>query len=339
MSFPKGSIWQSLRRDCLTAIPPESRVNYASPIGLAGWVERGFYTVSSVTARRFELVAAVDDFGSALLTDVELLLDSAAEHQVSLWRHVNTDAWLSPAWMAVTFYYWAFYLGQAITRLTGRTAWFVNKKAADSLKRLGPMAPASPGYGCFRLTCGPSVSVTDREVILEKAPSRVHDELWRVWSSLCDSRLRMLPCLSSTSLEERLFTCIARAARKLGPEWPSAFRNVVNYHVGFAYTSVRKLRILGTFGYLRTPQNYHIEDLVARFERSLLSVQSRDAMLLSPQTVCNLLVDYTFILHSIATELHIELISRNGLDRRWQMRRLTFLRSNNVLLKNTGWPY
>jgi hypothetical protein len=77
VTVPKESIWQDLRRNCLDAIPRGSRTSPTSPVSLARWRERGYYTVRATNAKRFELIASTEDFGSALLTDVECLLDNA----------------------------------------------------------------------------------------------------------------------------------------------------------------------------------------------------------------------------------------------------------------------
>ncbi len=170
-------------------------------------VERG------ATARWFELRTAPSEIGSALLADAEHYLDCAAEHQVSLWRHVNSTVWLSPAWLSVTFYYWAFFLCLAMTRLLGETVWYLDRRAVRSLLALAPTPAKSPGAGCFVLRCGPISSLSERELTLTKGTSgRVHDELWQNWSKICESKLKRLATGSSTSLEERLFTALVQRA-------------------------------------------------------------------------------------------------------------------------------
>jgi hypothetical protein len=335
---PKEIIWQDLRNDCLDAIPEGSRVSLSDPINLAAWQKRGYYVVSGTTAKQFQLIAPADDFGSALLTDVECLLDNAAEHQVSLWQHIHSPGWLSPAWLSVTVYYWAFYLSLAITRLTGRTAWFLTKEITRDLRTLGPTVPAAPGAGCFKLMCGAPVNSTDRELILEKTKSRIHDEIWQLWFDGCSSRMKRLKVGSGNSAEERLFTAVARSAKTLGEDWPSAFRNAINYRSGFAYTAVRRVNVLKSFGYLKQPSTYDMTEILDRFERSVVVVKTSASILLAPQVVLELLVDLTFILHAIANELHRELVDRHRLDGRWRIGRQQFLQKHGLNTKDGDWP-
>src|SRR4051812_5177324 len=104
--MPKASVWQELRASCLDAVPPETRVDWKQPSTLARWQATGFYTVSSMTSKQFLIVAPSSDLGGALLADAEYFLDHAAEQQVTLHRHIHNSDWLSPAWLAVTLYYW-----------------------------------------------------------------------------------------------------------------------------------------------------------------------------------------------------------------------------------------
>src|SRR5258708_36866669 len=131
-----------------------------------------------------------------------------------------------------------------MSRRTGYSAWHLPRDFVRNLKIIGPVAAKSPGAGCFRLICGAHTTLTDRQVMLEKSGGRVHDEIWRIWFESCASRVKRLCGGSSGSGEERLFTAIGRSARNIGNDWPSAFRNAVNYHPGFAYTAVRRKQVL-----------------------------------------------------------------------------------------------
>jgi hypothetical protein len=124
----------------------------------------------------------------------------------------------------------------------------------------------------------------------------------------------------------------------LGDDWPSAFRNAINYRSGFAYTAVRRENVLKSFNYLRAPSTYDIAEVLDRFERTLLSVKSSDRILLLPQVVLELLVDLTFIIHALATELHAELVDRHRLDVRWRGGRQRFLKTNKLTTEDGIWP-
>lgn len=340
MSFPKETIWQGLRTKCLDAIPSECRADPAAPVTLTEWQNKGCYTVQSATKKRFEIVVSSADFGSALATEVECLLDAATEHQVTLWKHVHSSDWLSPPWLGVTVYYWSFFLVLAATRLSGRTAWFLTKDATSKFKRLLTVPTDSPGAGCYRLDCGASISATDRTVTLTKTDSRVHDEAWHLWFSDCAARLRGLAVRSKHSAEERLFDLISRSASRLGEDWPSAFRNAINYKSGFAYSAIRRETVLKPLSYLRNPSTYEVAEVLDRFERNLNSVRTTNPITTTPQAVLEMLVDLTFIIHGLTTELHRELIERHGLDRRWRNSRRAFLRTNRLIAdKEQGWPF
>lgn len=338
MTVPKETIWQDLRSDCLDAIPVGSYLNAARPMNLASWQDRGYYAIRGSTSKRFELVVPADDFGSALLTDAELLLDGAAEHQVCMRRHIQFQHWLSPAWLGVTCYYWSYYLALALTRLIGRTVWFVTKDVARNLKTLASPAPASPGAGCYRVLCGKYVSATERELILEKTNSRVHDELWTLWFSDCSSMLAKSGSTAGLSDEARLYTALDRSARILGTSWPSAFRNVINYHPGFAYTAVRRVQVLKSFSYLRKPDTYDFLEVVDRFETAVVKVKSPASLFSHPQIVLEMLVDLTFLLLGLATDLHAELLDRHRIDGRWRDGRLRFLKTEKMDSKDGLWP-
>lgn len=307
-------------------------------MSLGSWTARGYYTVSAVTKKQFDLSVSRTDFGSAILTDVEFLLDNAIEHQVSLWKHVNSEEWISPAWLAVTAYYWSFYLSQAMTRLTGLTAWFLNKNVECNLKALGPSSGASPGAGCFRLICGPHTTMTERIVTLKKSDSRVHDEVWRILFGVCERLVKNMKNAATNSDEDRLFTAIVRSAKNLGHDWPSAFRNAVNYVPGFAYTAVRGRQVLKSLRYLRKPETYEIGQVLERFEDRLTTVTKPEAIARSPQAVFELLLDFSFIIHALATELHSDLASRHGIDDRWHDGRRRFLKANGLRFDGGHWP-
>jgi hypothetical protein len=338
VSVPKGSIWQGLRGDCLDAIPRGCRALSTTPASLSAWQTRGYYTVAAVNSKRFELVAASDDFGSALLTDVEHLLDCAAEHQVTIWKHVNQCEWLSPAWLGVTVYYWSYFLVMAITRLTGRTAWFLTKDYVRDLRKLGPTTTIAPGAGCFRLVCGPTASLTDRAIVLEKSDKRVHEEIWRLWFTGCRERLSAISTAASDPLESRLFTAMVRSAKNLGDDWPSAFRTLINYRTGFGYSAVRKVTTLKPLSYLKQPRTYDEAGIIDRFENSVVAANRPEALTERPQVILELLVDLCILLHSLSRELHNELLDRHSLDSRWRGARNRFVGLHRIPNEKDNWP-
>jgi hypothetical protein len=336
--MPTGAIWQELRIQALDTAPSSIRVRMADLNSLGSWYQRGYFTVVSATKREFELRTAPDEIGTALFSEVEHFLDAAAEHQASLWQHVNASEWLSPAWMAVTFYYWAFFLCLSLTRLIGQTVWFIDRPAAKALSALAPAPASGPGAGCFLLSCGPVTTLSERQITLRKTGGRLHDELWIRWGTICESKLKRLKTGSSTSVEERVFSAVVRSNQVLGPYWPSAFRNLVNYRPAFAYSAVRRRRVLPTLTYLRTPRNYDMSGLLDRYESTLSRLPGPSAITDDPRSVAALLTDHTFLLHVLADALYREVLDRQHFDRRWAESRIRFLTDNGIFAGGRPWP-
>jgi hypothetical protein len=181
------------------------------------------------------------------------------------------------------------------------------------------------------------VSATERFVVLEKAREKIHDEVWRLWFRGCLDRL-MLTSGTPGSLEERLFAAIARTAQNLGDDWPIVFRNAVNYRPGFAYTAVRRDYLLKSLSYLKSPATYDVEELIGRFERAVVQARNPAVLTNSPQLILEILVDMTFLIHAVVSELLRELVDRHSLDRRWLGCRQHFLRTKGLVAPEGCWP-
>lgn len=335
--FVTGPAWQVLRARALLSVPRGSNANPSSPYPLGVWRTKGYYRVLSGTKRGYRIEAVSTDIGSALLSDAELLLDHCAEHQVTAWQQVNSVRWVSAAWVSISFYYWSFFLLQALSRLMGRTSWYLGRSEVGELDTLSPSGGYSPGAGCFGLEVAGNVSVTESEVSLKKLKGKLHESMWRDWDSLIRSEI--VPKLSGSLNvdEDRLFTALLTAGNRLGPDWPSSFRNIVNYRPGFAYTAVQRVRVLDAFSSFRTKTGNEVARVIERFEDNLLRLDKQDGIRRSPAVVAFLLADLTFLLHAVTRELHHELIDRNGLDRRWIERRNAFLRTQGVPV-GPSWP-
>jgi hypothetical protein len=338
MSFPKGAIWQEFRALALDAIPETSQVSYRHPSGLIAWRDAGYFTVSGMTSSEFTLIAAPDDLGSALLGDVEFLLDHAAEHQASVWAILNAGRWFSPAWLAVTFYYWAFFSTLAISRLLGRSIWYLDPTACAGLRRLAPPIPRPPGAGAYKLTCSTRLSETSRELLLRKSTGRMHDGLWQVWFEICAEYATKHNALRGNSLEDRVFSSIVRTGRHLKHDWPSTIRNLVNYRPGFGYDFIRRVGAIGSFTFIRTDDAEDVERIVNRFENSAAGASAGNAMEQAPRTVVQLLVDLAFLVHVAATDLYQEIAERRSLDRRRQNLRQRFLTECGMQCERGIWP-
>lgn len=319
MTFPQGGVWQILRARSLDAIPADTRLPY-TPVRLDDWPRSGYYSLSSSTTRRVTLVAAQAEVGAALLTDTELLLNHAAEHQVVVHREVTQSDIISPAWLVVTIYYWSFYLALAITRLLGSTLMFLLPDASRALAALaGSIGSISPG--AVEIECGTLISATDRNVQLTKMSGRIHDLIWKHLHQVCQSALVASGVSGSGTDEDRLYSALDVSFRRLGEDWPSAFRNAVNYSAGYAYSAVEGTSRLGTMRQLRDPGS--VENVVFRFESSLGSLPRSPAptLLGRSNSICNLLSDLVVLLHAFALTLHEDLVDRHALDRRAALKR------------------
>ena len=194
-----------------------------------------------MTKRTFVLQAASIEIGSALLSEAFYSADFALEHSVSLRNQLACGRWSSPAWTAVTFYYWSYHLAVAITRLLGKTVWFIPPELTPLLKSLAGVGGSIPGSGPYVLECGNLLSATVREITLKRsAQTRAHDAVWQVLFS------ELRKCSASTlerkpsNLEARLHLSLIRAANALGESWPSDLRNAVNYTIKSGYGAVRR---------------------------------------------------------------------------------------------------
>jgi len=135
-----------------------------------------------------------------------------------------------------------------------------------------------------------------------------------------------------------LFAVLNRSYQILGTSWPSAFRNRVNYLPGFAYSAVRRDRVLTSLRYLRDPLTYDCALLIDKLEASVTRVGRPSAMVDQPQAVAELLVHHTFALHALTDALYWEVIGRHRLDRRWADGRIRFLKSNDIYTAKEPWP-
>jgi len=338
MNIPKSNIWQDLRSQCLEAIPIGCRSLKNGPFTLRNWQENGAYSVTVASNKGFDIICTSTDIGSALLGDAEHLLDHATEHQISIWKQISNDTWASPAWLVVTFYYWAFFLSMGLSRLIGLTIWFLNRDITDNLKSMASISSNSAGQGSFKLKCGPTINSSERELSIHKNGTRIHDDVWRLFFNTTGALLRKYSMSSGSSLEVRLFTCFERSSFILGFDWPSALRNFVNYRPGFAYNTVRRVQTLDSFRYLRHETSGDIQNVIDRFESNIATVRSPDDILNKPKIVIKLLVDLTFLIYALTTELHFELLERNNIDRRWRDSRLKFVNQEGLYPSGKVWP-
>jgi hypothetical protein len=336
VSLPKGAIWQALRAKALETIPLGTPHFYRPPRTLAQGQAEGAYVITGASRKQFTIVAPSIEVAGALIGEAAFLLDHAAEHQAHIWGQLRCEEWSSPSWQITTFYYWAFFLVSATTRMLGDTVWFVDPDVAAELSKLAPGGAPRLGSGAFSFVCRPTANVAAHEIVLRKLNGRVHEQVWRSWFATVKTLLDKLPSGSSDPLEERLFRAQLRAANVLRPDWPSALRNLVNYRPGFGYAAVRREQMVERFAYLSTDSPDRFQDVVSRLESNVVAL-STSSLRDQPKLASRVLVDLAFVLHAIARELQYEIVDRHSLDPRWRTARRNFLRDRG-LAKGGEWP-
>lgn len=234
-----------------------------------------------------------------------------------------------------------FFLTNSLTRLIGNASVFLRTEDIMSLQNVAIIntLPKPFGTGSFRIQCGPRLSANDRQVDIIKDSTRVHDDLWRLFFRICGNYVSKHPNGSSSVLETRIYNCLVRSSSILGADWPSSLRNTVNYRPGFAYDTIRRGGKLESLRYMIEIESSDVSAVIDRFEQNLSILRTPEDIIYQTRVVCRLLTDLTLLMYSITNELFIELIDRNGLDKRWNENRMRFLEQEG--LKNNGrfWPY
>lgn len=337
MTLPQSALWQRMRQRALDAIPPGASVDFRTPLTLATWQAQGTYTISSSSSTKFTVEAAPGDFGGALLSDAAYHLDHALEHQASLMKTLTSGQWSSPAWQVVTVYYWAYFVIMALSRMLGRTVWFITPDVAKQFTTLAPSGSATLTQGTYEINCGVALSAGTRQILLTKRSRRVHEQLWATTFDLLNRVYQDVGVGVASPQEERLFLAIINSARVLGDDWPSTLRNVVNYRPGFAYTAPRFKSSVDPFNYL-TSQVQTIDGLIDRLENGHLAMRSEPSVLAQPKLAARMLVDMTVLLSRIAHALHDEVVDRAGGDRRWLASKRRFAQQQGLLSASGPWP-
>lgn len=335
--LPQGVLWQSLRQRALGAIPKGALLDVKNPLTLARWQSQGTYTITAVSSAKFTVAVAPTEFGGALLSDASLHLDHALEHQATMANGLSNAVWSSAAWQVVTVYYWAYFIAMALTRLVGRTVWFVTPEVARQFTVLLPSGSGNFTQGTYEVSCGDDIGLGQREVKLEKRQRRVHEQLWATTFAIFDDLCKLTGTESGNAEEERLYLAIRNASNCLGSEWPSSLRNVVNYRPGFAYGAPRSKVSVDSYSYLADgPQS--VGGIIDRLENSILAMQGNANVEVQPRVAAHMLGDLTLLLDQIVRALHEEIAERTGVDRRWQSGTHRFSVRHGLFANGHYWP-
>lgn len=337
--LPQSSIWQSLRQAALETIPDGCKLPYSSPFTLDSWLREGAFNVGAVTARGFVLNASTAEIGSALLSESLLSADRALEHSITLRNQLSCHRWSSPTWKSVTFYYWAYHVAVALTRLLGKSSWFISSETAAQLSALATVGNVQHGAGPYVVECGQQLSGTVREVSIQRSKkTRSHETTWSLWHS------RMREVTSSAGAkkrgddEARFYFAIMRAANALGDTWPSELRNAINYSNWLGYGAVRKQNPTAVFSIVLIDPPSSVQQLIDRLEGNAAGLSDGQPLAQQLPTATRVLVDLAIGMHLVYEDLIGDVLSRRVNDRRWQNARAAFAKSHNEGFNVKRWP-
>jgi len=334
VKIEKGTAWQQLRSLCFDAIPAGATAYFTRALPLSEWRFNGSFQVVGCTKKLITLEAAGVEVGSALLADAEYLLDHAAEHHATVRDFMVETNWHSPAWAITTAYYWAFFSAMAITRLTGRTTWFLDRAAVSDFRKLAN-STVQPGAGAMIFALKAYSTGITREIHLSPSRAQLHDSLWAIFHRLVDE-LYSAADQGANPLEYRLLWCIREAQLRISRDWPSRVRNLVNYRPGHAYREVIHDARIDAAPYVRRRSPMSFERVISSFEDQVLRVQSPDP-LADTSLICRLLILFAITIAGIAEELHKDVVDRQSGDRRWLRLRQGFLQKHCSADDNI-WP-
>ena len=336
---PRGAVWQQLRQRALDAVPDGTVVRPSAQVTLGNWLSHGAYRVSAASTKRFTLETSAADVGGAIFADASLHLDHAVEHSTSLRNILSSGLWHSSAWSAVLVYYWAFFLVLALTRITGRSTWFVSQQGAMVLQGLAPLGGRPPGSGPYVFSCGPFVSASQREVILERsAQTRLHDALWQMWFRELRKIVNEVAS-TGTELESRFYRAQLQAANLIGDSWPSDLRNSVNYLPGVAYGAMRQSSPAAVLGMIDCERGCSVSSVVNRLEENTAALQRGVDVRYQIRTAVMVLIDLCFTLDILAHDLINDVAERRYLDGRWKLARDRFVRAKYSQYHSKPWPF
>jgi hypothetical protein len=339
--IPKAAIWQELRKRALDTVQAGTRVPFASPPTLESWLTKGAYSVATVTNRSFVIHASAQEIGSALLSEGIFSADRAIEHAITLRNQLSTAAtvWSSPAWTAITFYYWGYHLAVALTRILGRTTWFLSAETAALLNGLSPANTARAGAAPYTVQCGQHLSATMREVIVKRSrQTRAHDAVWALWHSQLRECASVAIVAKSSDPETRFYLTVLNAVNALGEAWPSDLRNALNYTNAVGYGAVRKKVPAAVFGSVAVDPPSTFFELITRLEANTAGLVYGDPLSTQVNRATRVLVDLTFAMDVLFNALLEDLLERRGIDRRWINQRVEFARSHSNSFNVGSWP-
>ncbi|MEZ4400828.1 MAG: hypothetical protein R3B06_12460 [Kofleriaceae bacterium] len=334
VAFPRGVVWQEIRAAALDTVPDKYPLTPASMHSLSGWLKAGSFQCQSEAKYELNLLVYSSDIGGALLGDAEYFLNHATEHRIASFSAVEKGRLPSDTWLLVTYYYWAYFSALAITRMTGKSTWFLDGNHLNLLR--GTLSGGGTGgAGTYVLDLEPPQNSTQRVLRLKRSKDRLHEAVWdRLFRSL-DIWVTAANARGARTLEARMYEALLRTSARHGRDWPSALRNVVNYRPGMAYDAVAGSRRLRMMSATSSSPSSRI-DVVSAHESALQEVGSKIDPSTNGLACARLLISLCYVLDDLATTLHDELLDRLTLARSWSKLRKSYVAEYMPI--GSGWP-
>jgi hypothetical protein len=341
VKFPVGKLWQFCLASALDVLPPDTR-SAEKDWTLTTWRTSGEPMILP-PPRPYSLYfqASPYSFASALLNEVQLLLDHAAEHRALVQSTVSAKNDCSPSWLFVTTYYWSLFAALAFVRLLGKAAWYLDKGSLNSLVA-GTMAKA-PAAGTYILHVGAIQGSARRDFFLRQSDERFHEATWKLVADLIKPNLdRVIHGATSGQTEQlseiSVFRCLADDPFRT-TNWPSSLRNAINYKPGFTYQAVHGVDLIENYTFLRRLSLHDWSSLSDQYLAIAKDVKrgADPQNVLGPST--QLLALKAIILGELTTRLINEVIAERRLDRRWANKRERFLRARIPTTPGEIWPF
>jgi hypothetical protein len=341
VKFPSARLWQICVASALDVLPDETR-SAEKEWTLTAWRTSGELVLAPIQhPGSLTFQGSPYSFASAMLNEVQLLLDHAAEHRVMIHSNVSTNQVCSPSWLFVTTYYWALFAALAFVRLQGKAAWYLDKQSLKTLVAGTPMR--APSGGTYMLEAGTVQGSARRDFNLKQSSDRFHEATWKLVTELMKPHLDRVTSVTTSGETDQLaeisiFRCLVDDPFRT-PNWPSTLRNAINYRPGFTYQSVHGVDLLDNYAFFRdlVPNGWEsISTEYLAIARGISKGSEPDGVL-EPAT--KLLSLKALMLGDLTTNLLNQVIVERRMDRRWGQKRDRFLRSK---LPNDGhriWPF
>jgi hypothetical protein len=334
--YPRSTGWQTFIEDAFAVIDLGCKEPKANDPTLATWRKKGAYFVQGYTKSKFHVACGKKEFASALLAEIEALLDHVAEQKVQIVQSINNQS--SPSWTAVTLYYWTIFNSLALTRLIGRPLVYLYRDDIQQFVKLnnGTASRKPQSSGVFTFNCDLDLDSQTRTALqlCSTNSSNFHEGIWNSVSKYCIDA--MPPRTTKLSSETRLLSVLS-SFNDVAPFWPSQLRNSVNYRPGFSYVAVHGADELGVHDALNKYSGQPIEHLVTAYE-NLTSSTRTDAVDKAPRSFCEALVLRSFALDSLVHDLRDEVAGRLNYTGQRKSKRESYLNKHSLMNASKPWP-